>query len=311
MGSPEAYFSTKVFGAVTAISPISGGLSGKEVFAVTTDRGEYVLHLHGPRREMFSEIVAAQRHAAKSGIAPVVIFADQETGAVISEKINGVSLGAVLGHSEMRSVVLGKVAETLTLLHSIPASDVSLADPSLGRSIWDQQSARDGFPDWARRMGTYVSLGENALANDGRRVFSHNDLNPGNLLWDGSKLWMVDWERASLAHPYIDLAMFSVFAILSDNDAVKLLEKQEQGDISDQQRITFLSILNYIRAIYGAVFFRLIPQLTEVEFASWDDTLSLSQCYARLAKGELNLSVPKEQALFGCAILRQAEIPPL
>ena len=39
-----------------------------------------------------------------------------------------------------------------------------------------------------------------------RLVSSHNDFHPGNLLFDGQRLWLVDWESAYRNDPMVDLA---------------------------------------------------------------------------------------------------------
>jgi aminoglycoside phosphotransferase (APT) family kinase protein len=304
--TPESFFPVEHFGAVKTVIPSSVGLSGAGVYAVTTDAGEYFLRLNVAGHKGFGEMLAAQRLAAKEGITPKVIFADEELGAVVTEKANGVPIGAALAQQEVRPIALRSIAETLARLHSIPAPNFPPSDPSLGQSIWDRQSKREGFPDWAKSLGRFVGFGDAALANDERRVFSHNDVNPANLIWNGSKVWLVDWEQAALAHPYMDLAIFSVFAILSQEDAVELLSVQECSSIDAEQRHTFLSLLNYVRMIYGAVFFRLIPDLTDVEFTNRDATSTLYECYGLLARGALDLRTPAGQAQFGAAILRQA-----
>ena len=37
-------------------------------------------------------------------------------------------------------------------------------------------------------------------------VFGHNDLLPANLLDDGSRMWLVDWDYAGWNSPLFDLA---------------------------------------------------------------------------------------------------------
>ncbi|WP_192954648.1 choline/ethanolamine kinase family protein [Gallaecimonas mangrovi] len=39
---------------------------------------------------------------------------------------------------------------------------------------------------------------------------AHVDLNPQNCLWQGERLWLIDWEYASLADPYYDFAALMV-----------------------------------------------------------------------------------------------------
>ena len=306
MLTPESFFPPERFGVVKAVVPVSGGLSGAGVFAVTTDKGEFFLRLETAGRPGFGEMLTAQRLAAREGVAPRIIFADESVGAFVTEKANGVPIGAVLSQPEHRSTVLRSVAETLGRLHAIPpVPNLAVMDPSLGQCIWDAQSGRQGFPAWAISLGSSVSAGSAVLAKDLRRVFSHNDVNPANLIWDDSRVWMVDWERAGLAHPYLDLAALSVFAILSDDDAIALLSIQERSAIDIGQRHLFLSLLNYVRAIYGAVFLRLIPDLTTVEFASKDATQTLSDCYGLIGRGLLDPNTPAGQAIFGAAIFQQ------
>jgi hypothetical protein len=39
----------------------------------------------------------------------------------------------------------------------------------------------------------------------------HLDLNPGNLLYDGKRFWLIDWELAGMGDPYQDLAALGLF----------------------------------------------------------------------------------------------------
>lgn len=305
MPSPESFFPAERFGAVKSVTPVSGGLSGAGVFAVTTEAGEFFLRRNAPGQDGFGTMLAAQRLAAKAGVAPGVIFADETIGVVVTEKAPGIPIGAALAQPDVRPRALRGVAETLARLHAIAAPDLPPFDPALAHDIWDGQASRDGFPQWARPLGAFIAAGDDALAGDPRRVFGHNDVNPANLIWDGAQVWMVDWERAALAHPYMDLAIFSLFAILSDEDALALLSLQEGSVIEVEQRRIFLLLRNYIRAVYGAVFLRLIPDLTAITFRPRDKTATLAECYGLLGKGALDLGTPAGQALFGAAILGQ------
>jgi aminoglycoside phosphotransferase (APT) family kinase protein len=71
------------------------------------------------------------------------------------------------------------------------------------------------------------------LARDPRRVVSHNDVNPGNILWDGAHAWLVDWEVTGLGHPYYDLATLALF--LSHAGAPKA---GARGHVTSFARIT-------------------------------------------------------------------------
>jgi aminoglycoside phosphotransferase (APT) family kinase protein len=251
-------------------------------------------------------MLTAQRLAAEQRIAPAVILADEAAGAMISEKIEGVPFGMALAQADIRPRALRNLSETLSRLHTIPAPDLPPFDLSLGQALWDEQSRRLGFPTWAAPLGAFIIAGNAALASDERRVLSHNDVNPMNLLWDGLQVWIVDWESAALAHPYLDLATFATFATFSDDEAIDLLAIQEGSAINSEQRTTFVSLRNLARVLYGAVLFSLIPDLAEIDFKSRDETPTLPECYVRFANGELDPRTSVGKALLGAAILRQA-----
>ena len=250
----------------------------------------------------------AQQSAAAQGIAPEIVLVDEAARAIVSKKAEGGSFGAALAHPAVRPLALKNLAETLGRLHAIPAPHMPPFEPTFGETAWDEQKRRDGFPVWARALEVHITAGNAVFEHDPRRVFSHNDVNPANLIWDGTQVWLVDWERASLAHPYIDLAIFALFMNLPDDVALGLLAVQEASDISPTQHLSFIALLNYARAVYGAIFLRLVPDLTQVKFQTRAATPTLGECYVRLSKGELNLRTPEGQAMFAAAILRQATV---
>ena len=100
---------------------------------------------------------------------------------------------------------------------------------------------------------------------------------------------MVDWERAALTHPYLDLATFSNFINLSDVEALDRLALQERATITEDDGKNFLLVLrSFSYAVYGAVFLGLVSDLAQIEFESRDATPTLSECYRRMGKGELD-----------------------
>src|SRR5207244_2253071 len=52
---------------------------------------------------------------------------------------------------------------------------------------------------------------------------SHNDLNPGNMLYDGTRLWFVDWAVASANDPFGDPACLANAAGAGEEEEAVLL----------------------------------------------------------------------------------------
>ena len=61
-------------------------------------------------------------------------------------------------------------------------------------------------------------------ASDANPVPSHNDLVLENILQDGQKTWLIDWEYSSMASPYWDLATLCNSARLDDAQSRDLLK---------------------------------------------------------------------------------------
>lgn len=283
------------------------GLSGASVYSATTDTGEFILRIGVADSNAFARSLAAERTAAKHGLAPAIVHIDEGTSAIVSVKIASIPFGSALAQPSLRPVVITKLVNCLAQLHSIsapylPATGIA----ALSQSIWYRQAIRDGFPKWATPLRKVITAGGNVFARDERRVFSHNDVTPANLLWDGLQVWMVDWERAALTHPYLDLATFSNFINLSDVEALDLLALQERATITEDDGKNFLVLRSFSYAVYGAVFLGLVSDLAQIEFESRDATPTLSECYRRMGKGELDHRTSVGQAQLGAALLRHA-----
>jgi thiamine kinase-like enzyme len=83
----------------------------------------------------------------------------------------------------------------------------------------------------------------------------HNDMLPANVLDDGRRVWIVDWEYAGMGHPLFDLAGFSVNCGYSDEQDVELLESY-RGELRprDLYELRVLKAASVLRdALWGVV----------------------------------------------------------
>ena len=295
------------FGAITNVTELTKGLSGAVVHAVTTTVGEYVV-----RRVTAQDVATWQRElaihrlASDAGIAPPLEWVDEAAPATVSRRIIAPSSGA-FGEPEARPRVLASVVEQLATLHALPVDGIAGVSPlDVARGVWNQQSARPGFPAWAMPLAEHFTRCEQLFAVDSRRVLSHNDLNPANILWDGERAWLVDWEASGAAHPYYDLATISMFLSLSDDVALALLAAQERAPISVDQAETFRALRRLTNIFYGAVFISLVSEIESAMPARAEDAPTIPQLYAMLGSGAINLRSPQGQIAFGSALLRTA-----
>jgi len=290
-------------GTVTAIQAISMGLSGAGVYAVSSTRGELVLRVQreGGEASHWTQQLRVLRRAAARGVAPALVHVDEAARAIVSTRVAGVHLAAALTDPGQRGAVFASVVAQLRALHALDVAGIEERDPLVyARDRLATQRVRPGFPAWAAALEPIFDAIEVTLARDPRRVLSHNDLNPGNVVWDGARAWLVDWEVAGVTHPFYDLAALAMFLQLGDAAAHGLLAQHEQTPIDDEARATFAALRRLAALLCGLTFASLVPDLGLLPASA----PTLSACYAELRSGTLDLQDPRGRGAFALALIQ-------
>jgi Ser/Thr protein kinase RdoA (MazF antagonist) len=296
-----------IVGDVASIARMRLGLSGAGVYAVEAARGRFVLRVVGRSvgdRDWVDQLFVLRR-AAEAGVAPAVIHVDEAARAVLSAQIPGAPLHAALADPAPRAPALTSVVAQLRALHGLEATGVPPRDVvTFARRVWELESARPGFPAWVSGVGAALDEIAAVLAADPRRVVSHNDLNPGNVLWDGARAWLIDWDAAGLNHPFYDLATLATFLLLDDAAALGLLAAQERGALDARAPATLAALRRLVALAAGSTFLHLAPDLMVRAAATRAHAPTLAACYAEMRTGALDLQSPSGQVAFGLALLR-------
>jgi aminoglycoside phosphotransferase (APT) family kinase protein len=300
---PEA-----VTGEVTSVEPLHMGLSGARVYTVRAARGAFVLRVQPPRHDRsLRQHVLIQRRAAEIGVAPAIVHVDENEGAVLSVRVAGSALPAILGDPVQRPLALASITTQLRKLHAMDPAGVEALDAvRFARDAFERQRGRVIFPAWGHATGAALDVIAATLARDSRRVVSHNDLNPSNILWDGATAWLVDWEVAALSHPYYDLAALTTFLNVPSEAAYGLLQHQEQGALDVAGRATFDDLRILAALAIGCTFLGLVGDDARVEAPTRADAPSRAEFSSGMRAGRVALHSAQGQVAYGLTMLRAA-----
>jgi aminoglycoside phosphotransferase (APT) family kinase protein len=294
-------------GTVERVEPITIGLSGAVVHAVTTSRGGYILRLQrGANAEVFERQLLALRRAAEAGVAPQIVHVDAASRAVVTVRVDGVPLPAALAAPDQRQHALASVVDRLRAVHALDPSGLGVSDPlGYARAAWQRNRTRAGFPPWAEALGDTFDGIAATLADDPRQAFSHNDANPMNVTWDGAKAWLLDWDVAGIGHPLYDLATVAMFLRLDDGAALELCSRHDGAPIDARGRATFRALRRLVAHLCGLTFLGMADDLGAVAAPTLGDAPSLADCYGAMRAGKLDLRGGRGRETFGLALLAE------
>lgn len=205
------------------IAPLHGGLSNQS-FRITDQTGSYVARIGQdyPFHHVFRdrELMTA-RAAHEAGFAPEVIHA--EPGLMVSRFIDARTFG-----EDDVAAQLDRIAALIRRFHDSMGRHVSGA----GFMFWVFHVMRD-YARTLRRTGStrtphldkYLDLATRleAVQIPQPIIFGHHDLLPANLLDDGDRLWLIDFEYAGFGTAMFDLAGLASNAGLTTEQSEALL----------------------------------------------------------------------------------------
>lgn len=187
------------------IVPLDGGI-GRRSYLASAGGRSWVVRLGendaAGALELAAEAEAASE-AAAAGIAPPVVGFDSQRGVLVTEYLAGAR--PLTSASLQRAESIDRLAGLLKRLHKI-RRPFRRYDPEAFANRY--LAALDGAGGAGNGPLAKELL---ALARDYRvrypsMALCHNDLYAFNMLDDGARLWLVDFEYAVTAAPVLDLA---------------------------------------------------------------------------------------------------------
>lgn len=201
-----------------SITQIHVGLSTALTYKIIVQDKPYILRVT-TRTDAVSDpthYYKCMLPAAKAGIAPQVLYAGTEDRICITDFIEA-KLFSMDEARNMMPVVMKQ-------LHALPpfpfrTNYLEVAKMFIQRIRTSNQlpvNTENLFTQFDRIIAVYPTD-----KNDW--VSSHTDVKKDNILYDGKKVWLIDWEAAFLNDRYVDLNAIANFIITNDAEETAFL----------------------------------------------------------------------------------------
>ncbi len=245
---------TTTFGS-TPLSAFQRITSGASALIYRFDVGghPYLLRVESSLRDEVRDperALICMRAAAGAGIAPRLLYADPAAEVAIMDFVPGCPLDRFPGGPEARARELGTLLRRLQELPPFPAV---ARYPDILERMFDRLIETGHFADGLLRPHRegFKRIREAYQWDDHAMVASHNDPHPDNIIFDGGRLWLIDWETAYRNDPVVDAAIMTLY-MASSRDVEEALIRSWLGRSSNSLlRARLVLMRQLVKLFYG------------------------------------------------------------
>jgi len=283
----------EAFGAseYEAIQAMTAGLSKALVFRIVVRGNPRLLRVVmntdasvGPGQGDQTHHFIRMKAAAEAGIAPRVWYTSAEDGISITDFVEA--------RPFPRTQALALLPGTLRKLHALP--------PFASPRVVNYLDAMDGLvrksltagilpeSQSAELFDLYSSLADVYQRDGSDVVLCHNDLRPENVLFDGDRAWLVDWEAAFLNDRYLDLAIVANFVVTDAAEEETYLRTYFGEAVSPYRRARLCLMSQLLHMFYAA--FLMLFGARGKSIDSLSNAPDFRDFHDRIWTGEVNLA---------------------
>ena len=298
------------------IRPMAEGNSTTLKYRIVVGGAPYLLRIilrtDDPARHF-----ANARAAAEAGVAPRVRYTSIEDKIAITDFVEGLPFPA--------SQALVRMPIVLRTLHALPpfadvpnrinTSCMYLLNGGDGVDAFLAKFRESNFVPEAECDEVFARFEEVAAAYPRREsdwVSSHNDLKPENLLFDGERAWLVDWEAAFRNDRYQDLAVIATWFVTNEEEERAYLREYFGRPADEHERSRFFLMQQMFHLFHAMAYLTVasargpielpgeLPPFRDFMRRNWSGEISLRENamrvqYARLHWREFvrNMRLPR------------------
>jgi thiamine kinase-like enzyme len=247
---------------------------------------------------------ACMQAAADAGLAPRVLYANPEERISITDFIDTVPLPV--------PDALHRVPAALRSLHALPPFSVAPYNTTC-TFLLKQGPALDGFlqkfraanilpeRDLDNLLAEYARIAAALSSLDPDPAPSHNDLfKPDNMLFDGNRLWLVDWEASFQNDRYADLAVVANMLVANEADELIYLHQYFGAPPTPYQSARLYLMQQLAHFFYAVAFLQLgsavkpidgnesIPAYNDFQRLFWAREVALADDHSKLVFGRVH-----------------------
>lgn len=304
------------------IQMLSGGPRSDLIFRIAVKGSHYLLRIIRRVSDPACHIIS-MKSAAEAGLAPHVRFTSIEDGIYITDFVKAVPFPQ--GEALVRMPTALRALHALPpfpgranhlntsctfLLNKGPARDEFIRSFQVA-DLLPQNEKEELFARYAEVSAAYPHVGSDMVS-------SHNDLvRPGNILFDGNRPWLVDWEAAFLNDRYADLAVVANFVATTDAEEKQYLHAYF-GHSPDEYQLARFFLMQQVAHIFYAMAYLLlgssgkpidwtedVPDFGDFHKGMWTGEIKVADSRTKIAYSRVHwnrLSRNMRQARFGEAV---------
>ena len=272
------------------------------VFRIVVRGSPYLLRVilrsDGPERHY-----ANMRAAAEAGIAPRVWYTSVPDKVSITDFVEAAPFSA----DEARV----RIPAALRTLHGLaPFAPVPHHINTTCMFLMNNGPAREGFAGKFREANLlpkaesdelFARLAQLEAAYPRREsdmVSSHNDLKPENVVFDGRRAWLVDWEAAFWNDRYNDLAVMANFIAGDEAEECAYL-REYFGRAPGEYELARFYVMQQTVHLFYTMAYMLIGSMGGAVVDGSEEAPEFHAFHRRLWAEEIDLRDPRMKILYG------------